>query len=129
KTNRSSEGTELDWARRMLVFAARAAGVDPIDTVFPRVTDDAGLRKETEFIKQLGFEGKSVIHPNQIPIIHDVFNPTEQEIEKALKIVAAAKEAAERGQGAVSVDGRMVDIPVVKRAEYTLVKAGLLEVR
>jgi len=113
----------------MLVFAARAAGVDPIDTVFSRVTDDAGLRKETEFIKQLGFEGKSVIHPNQIPIIHDVFNPTEQEIEKALKIVAAAKEAAERGQGAVSVDGRMVDIPVVKRAEYTLVKAGLLEVK
>jgi citrate lyase beta subunit len=76
----------------MLVFAARAAGVDPIDTVFPRVTDDAGLRKETEFIKQLGFEGKSVIHPNQIPIIHDVFNPTEKEIEKALKIVAAAKD-------------------------------------
>ncbi|MFA6893732.1 MAG: CoA ester lyase, partial [Synergistaceae bacterium] len=129
KTSRSKEGTELDWARRMLVFAARAAGVDPIDTVFSRVTDDAGLRKETEFIKQLGFEGKSVIHPNQIPIIHDVFNPTEQEIEKALKIVAAAKEAAERGQGAVSVDGRMVDIPVVKRAEYTLVKAGLLEVK
>ena len=129
KTSRSNEGTELDWARRMLVFAARAAGVDPIDTVFPRVTDDAGLRKETEFIKQLGFEGKSVIHPNQIPIIHDVFNPTEKEIEKALKIVAAAKEAAERGQGAVSVDGRMVDIPVVNRAEYTLLKAGLLEVK
>ena len=129
KTSRSNEGTELEWVRRMLVFAARAAGVDPLDTVFPRVTDDEGLRKETEFIKQLGFEGKSVIHPNQIPIIHNVFNPTEKEIEKALKIVAAAKEAAERGQGAVTVDGRMVDIPVVTRAEYTLVKAGLLEVK
>jgi len=129
KTSRSKEGTELDWARRMLVFAARAAGVDPIDTVFPRVTDDDGLRKETEFIKQLGFEGKSVIHPNQIPIIHDVFNPTEKEIEQALKIVKAAREAAERGQGAVSVDGRMVDVPVVKRAEYTLLKAGISEVK
>ena len=129
KTNRSYEGTELEWARRMLVFAARAAGVDPLDTVFPRVTDDAGLRKEAEFIKQLGFAGKSVIHPNQIPIIHDVFNPTEQEIARAIKVVEAAKEAARRGQGAVTVDGRMVDIPVVKRAEYTLLRAGLLEVK
>ena len=125
RTERSDDCTELEWARRMLVFAARAAGVDPLDTVFPRVTDDAGLRKETEFIKQLGFAGKSIIHPNQIDIIHDVFNPTEQEIAKAQKIIAAAKEAAARGQGAVSVDGKMVDIPVVKRAEYTLVRAGL----
>lgn len=129
KTSRSYEGTELEWARRMMVFAARAAGVDPLDTVFPRVTDDAGLRKEMEFVKQLGFAGKSVIHPNQIPIIHDVFKPTELEITKALKIVEAAKDAARRGQGAVTVDGRMVDIPVVKRAEYTLIRAGLLEVK
>ena len=110
----------------MLVFAARAAGVDPLDTVYSRVTDDAGLRRETEFIKQLGFAGKSVIHPNQIAIVHDVFNPTEAEIAKAQKIIAAAKEAAARGQGAVSVDGKMVDVPVVKRAEYTLIRAGLL---
>nr|WP_245591134.1 aldolase/citrate lyase family protein [Cloacibacillus evryensis] len=109
----------------MLVFAARAAGVEPLDTVFPRITDDEGLRKETEFIKQLGFSGKSIIHPNQIKIIHDIFTPTEAEIAKAQKIIAAAKEAAERGQGAVTVDGKMVDIPVVKRAEYTLVRAGL----
>ena len=125
KTNRSDDSTELEWARRMLVFAARAAGVEPLDTVFPRITDDEGLRKETEFIKQRGFSGKSIIHPNQIKIIHDIFTPTEAEIAKAQKIIAAAKEAAERGQGAVTVDGKMVDIPVVKRAEYTLVRAGL----
>ena len=125
KTNRSDDSTELEWARRMLVFAARAAGVEPLDTVFPRITDEEGLRKETEFIKQLGFSGKSIIHPNQIKIIHDIFTPTEAEIAKAQKIIAAAKEAAERGQGAVTVDGKMVDIPVVKRAEYTLVRAGL----
>ena len=125
KTNRSDDSTELEWARRMLVFAARAAGVEPLDTVFARITDDEGLRKETEFIKQLGFSGKSIIHPNQIKIIHDIFTPTEQEIAKAQKIIAAAKEAAARGQGAVTVDGKMVDIPVVKRAEYTLVRAGL----
>ena len=125
KTNRSDDSTELEWARRMLVFAARAAGVEPLDTVFARITDDEGLRKETEFIKQLGFSGNSIIHPNQIKIIHDIFTPTEQEIAKAQKIIAAAKEAAARGQGAVTVDGKMVDIPVVKRAEYTLVRAGL----
>ena len=125
KTNRSDDSTELEWARRMLVFAARAAGVEPLDTVFPRITDDEGLRKETEFIKQLGFSGKSIIHPNQIKIIHDIFTPTEAEIAKAQKIIAAAKEAAERGQGAVTVHGKMVDIPLVKRAEYTLVRAGL----
>lgn len=127
RTSRSQEGTELEWARRMLVFAARAAGVDALDTVYPRVTDDDGLRRETEFIKQLGFDGKSVIHPNQIPVVHDVFNPTEKEIEDALKITTAAKEAAQRGQGAVSVDGRMVDVPVVRRAEYILRKAGRTE--
>lgn len=128
RTGRSPEGTELEWARRMLIFAARAAGVDALDTVYPRITDDEGLRAETAFIKQLGYDGKSVIHPNQIPIVHGVFEPTEKEIEQALKITAAAREAAERGLGAVSVDGRMVDVPVVKRAEYILRKAGLAEV-
>lgn len=127
RTNRSPEGTELEGIRKTVIVAARAAGVDALDTVFPRITDDEGLRRETEFIKQLGFDGKSVIHPNQVPIIHDVFTPTEKEIERAQKIVAAAKEAAERGLGAVQVDGRMVDAPVVKRALFTLTRAGLLE--
>lgn len=127
RTNRSPEGTELEGIRRNVIVAARAAGVDALDTVFPRITDDEGLRRETSFIKQLGFDGKSVIHPNQIPIIHEVFTPTEKEIERAQKIVAAAKEAAERGLGAVQVDGRMVDAPVVKRALFTLTRAGLLE--
>lgn len=125
KTSRSAAGTELEWARRMLIFAARAAGVDALDTVYPRIADDEGLRCETSFIKQLGFDGKSVIHPNQIHIVHDIFKPTETEIENALKIVAAARDAAARGLGAVLVDGRMVDVPVVKRAEYILQKAGL----
>ena len=125
KTSRSADGAELEWTRKMMVIAARAAGVDAIDTVYPRASDDEGLRREASLSKQLGYDGKSVIHPNQIPIIHEVFTPTEAEIDKALRIVAAAKEAAERGLGAVSVDGRMVDVPVVKRAEYILVKAGL----
>jgi citrate lyase subunit beta/citryl-CoA lyase len=98
-----------------------------LDTVFADITDDEGLRRETQWVKQIGYQGKSVIHPNQIPIIHDVFTPTEKEIAQAQKIVQAAKEAAEKGLGAVSVDGKMVDRPVVKRAEYVLQRAGLLE--
>jgi len=127
KTSRSETSEELVGPRRMVVLAAHAAKVDPLDTVFSDITDDEGLRRETEWIKQIGFQGKSVIHPNQIPIIHDVFTPTEKEIAQAKKIVQAAKEAAEKGLGAVSVDGKMVDKPVVKRAEYTLQRAGLLE--
>ena len=125
RTNRSADGTELATIRSLLVVAARAAGVDALDTVYPRITDDEGLRREAGFIKQLGFDGKSVIHPNQIPIIHDLFTPTAAEVEKAQRIVAAAQDAAARGLGAVQVDGRMVDKPVVRRAEFTLSRAGL----
>ena len=125
KTSRTPEGTELEWSRRMIVIAARAAGVDAIDLMFPRVTDDEGLRRDAQFSKDLGFDGKSVIHPNQIPVIHEIFTPSEKEIEKAQRIIAAAEDARARGLGTVSVDGRMVDVPVVKRARYILVKAGL----
>lgn len=127
RTSRSSEGTELEWVRRMIIVAARASGVDALDTVYPRTTDDEGLRREAEFVKQLGYDGKSVIHPNQIPIIHDVYTPTEREIESATRIVEAAREAASRGLGAVAVDGRMVDAPVVRRAEAVLRRAGRLQ--
>ncbi len=124
-TSRSDSGVELVGPRRMVVMAAHAAGVTALDTVFSRITDEEGLRKETAFIKQLGFEGKSVIHPSQIPVIHSVFDPTPKELDKAKRIVAAAREAAKRGLGAVQVDGKMVDKPVVKRAEFILQRAGL----
>ena len=126
-TNRSPEGVELEGPRRQVLMAARAAGVDAFDTVYPMVNDDEGLRREVEFIKQLAFDCKSVIHPRQVPIIHDVFMPTPKQIDRAQRIVAAAKDAAAKGLGAVQVDGRMVDAPVVKRAMFTLSRAGLLE--
>jgi citrate lyase subunit beta/citryl-CoA lyase len=125
RTSRSKDGVELEGIRRMLIVAARAAGVDALDTVFPHVNDDEGLRRETDFIKQLGFDGKSVIHPNQIPIIHEIYAPTAREIETASRILEAASEAAKKGLGAVALDGRMIDAPVIKRAEYTLARAGL----
>ncbi|MCX7829137.1 MAG: CoA ester lyase [Thermanaerothrix sp.] len=124
RTSRSKEGTELDWARRHVVMAARAVGVDPLDTVFPSINDPEGLKAETEFIKQLGYEGKSVIHPSQIRVVHSVFTPKPEEVAKARRIVEAAMEAKAQGKGAVSVDGRMVDVPVVKRAMRTLMLAG-----
>jgi citrate lyase subunit beta/citryl-CoA lyase len=125
RTSRSREGTELEWVRRMLIVVARAAGVDALDTVFPHVSDDDGLRREANFVKQLGYDGKSVVHPNQIPIIHEVYAPTEREIDNARRIVEAASAAQARGLGAVSVDGRMIDAPVIRRARFTLVRAGL----
>jgi citrate lyase subunit beta/citryl-CoA lyase len=128
RTSRSKEGVELEWIRRMLIVAARAAGVDALDTVFPHVSDDEGLRREAGFVKQLGFDGKSAIHPNQIPIIHEVYAPTEKEIDMAQRIVEAASNAASRGLGAASLDGRMIDAPVIRRAEYTLMRAGLTAV-
>lgn len=124
KTSRSKDEIELDWIRRMLVVAARAAGVDALDAAYPHIHDLEGLKTQTAFVRQLGFDGKSVLHPNQIPIIHEAYTPTDQEVRKALRIVQAAEEAERRGQGAVSVDGRLVDRPVIKRAQYLLQLAG-----
>lgn len=125
KTTRSDNSEELIGPRRMVVLAAHAAGVDALDTVYANINNEAGLRQETEWVKQLGFQGKSVIHPNQIPVIHDIFTPTAKEIEQARRIIEAAADAAAKGLGAVQVDGKMVDKPVVKRAEFTLQRAGL----
>ena len=117
KTNRSREGSELFYARSAIVVAARAAGVDALDTVFSDVNDEEQLVRETQAVKQLGFDGKSVINPRQIKPVHRVFTPTRPEIQKALRILAASKEAEKRGSGVVSLNGKMVDRPVVLRAE------------
>lgn len=116
KTTRSAEGTELFYARSVIVVAARAAGIDALDTVYSNVNDTEGLIEQTKLIKQLGFDGKSIINPRQIAPILSVFTPTEKEIEKAMRIVAAAKEAEKRGSGVVSLDGKMVDKPIYLRA-------------
>ena len=120
KTSRSKEGSELFLARSMIVVAARAAGLDAIDTVFSDVNDEEQLVQETQAIKQLGFDGKSVINPRQIAPVHRVFTPTAAEITKAQRILAASREAETRGSGVVSLNGKMVDRPVVLRAERTL---------
>ncbi|MCG8483762.1 MAG: citrate (pro-3S)-lyase subunit beta [Clostridia bacterium] len=117
KTTRSLDGIELLTARSMILFAARAAGIDAIDTVFSDVNDEEGFEKEVRLIKQLGFDGKSIINPRQIEIIHRIFTPTEEEINKSMRIIQAIKEAESRGSGVVNLDGKMIDKPIVQRAQ------------
>ena len=120
KTSRSPDGIELLFGRSMVLLAARNAGIDAIDTVFSDVNNEEGLRKETMLIKQLGFDGKSIINPRQIKIVHEVFTPTEKEISRALAVLEAIREAERKGSGVISLNGKMVDKPVVIRAEHTL---------
>lgn len=128
KTNRSPEGSELFLARSTIVVAARAAGIDALDTVYSDVNNEEQLIRETELIKQLGFDGKSIINPRQIKPIHKVFTPTQKEIEKALKIKAAIKEAEAKGSGVISLNGKMIDRPIVLRAERCLEMARAAKV-
>lgn len=122
---RTKDGKESFAARSKIVNAAKAAGVQAIDTVFSDVDDMEGLKESVIEAKQLGFEGKGCIHPRQIKVVHDALNPTESEIEKAKKIVAAFKEAKRKGLGVVSIGSKMIDAPVVKRAEHVIKLAKL----
>jgi len=117
------EGRESLYARTRLVNAAKAAGIQAIDSVFGDVGDLAGLRQWGENSRALGFEGMGCIHPSQIPVIHEAFAPSQVEIEKALKIVAAFKEAQQRGLGVVSLGSKMIDPPVVERARKLVARA------
>ncbi len=122
-TQRTDEGRESFWARSQVVNAARAAGLQPIDTVFSDVNDMAGLRASVLEAKGLGFDGKGCIHPRQIQVIHEAFAPSEQELDKARRIVAAFDDAQARGLGAVSLGSKMIDPPVVKRAQRVVRQA------
>ena len=117
------EGRESLYARTRLVNAAKAAGIQAIDSVFGDVGDLAGLRQWGENSRALGFEGMGCIHPSQIPVIHEAFAPSQVEIEKALKIVAAFEEAQQRGLGVVSLGSKMIDPPVVERARKLVARA------
>ena len=130
KTNRTPGGAELLLARETIVVAARAAGIACFDTVYSNMDDMETFRKEVELIKTLGFDGKSIINPRQIEIVNSVFTPSEKEITKARAVVAAIKEAQAKGSGVISLNGKMVDRPVVLRAERTIalaVAAGVID--
>jgi citrate lyase subunit beta/citryl-CoA lyase len=123
---RTPEGRESFWARQVVVNAARAAGVTPIDTVFSDFADMEGLRQACLEAKALGFEGKGCIHPRQVPVVHEAFAPSSEEVEKAERIVLAFEDAERRGLGVVALGSKMVDPPVVKRALRTIQMAEAL---
>ena len=130
KTPRSRSGAELLLARETIVVAARAAGIACFDTVFSNLDDMEAFRAEVELIKTLGFDGKSIINPRQIEVVNEVFAPTQKDIDKALRIVAAIKEAQAKGSGVIAVNGKMVDRPVVIRAERIIslaVASGIID--
>ena len=126
KTTRS-DGTELAFARGMIVNAARAAGIDALDTVYSDVSNEEGFLAEATIIKKMGFSGKSVINPRQIDPLHRLFKPSDKDIEKARAIMEAIRDANARGSGVASLNGKMIDKPVVTRAKYLLELAGLEE--
>ncbi len=119
-TKRSPSGIELNFSRSMILMAARSAGISAIDTVYSNLNNMEGFKAEVEMIKQLGFDGKSIINPRQIQIIHDVFSPTEKEILDAIEIVETMKDAKKRGLGVISLHGKMVDKPIIERAKRVL---------
>lgn len=122
---RTLGGKESFFARSAVINAARAAGVQALDSVFSDVDDVEGLRESTLEAKSLGFDGKGCIHPRQIRVIHDAFAPTAEEIEKSRRIVDAAAEARANGSGVVALGSKMIDAPVVARAERILRLAAL----
>ena len=127
---RTAEGWESFHARQITVYAARAADVQPIASVFSDISDEEGLAAYVQRERGLGFDGVGCIHPRQIPVVHREMTPSETEVERAVRIVRAAREAEERGLGAVAVGSKMVDPPVVRQAERTVelgVAGGVLD--
>lgn len=120
KTKRYPDGMELMGARSQIVIAARAAGIYALDTVYSDIDDMEGFKREVELIKQLGFDGKSVINPRQIKPVHEIFTPTQKDIEKSINIVKAAWVAKKQGLGVISLNGKMIDKPIIERAERLL---------
>lgn len=124
--DRPKTGEHLVVPRQLLLMACRAAGIQAIDTVWADTLDQDGYRRECEHIKVLGFDGKSLINPRQIDILHEVLAPKPEEVDYALQVVDAIKGAREQGTGVVSLGGKMVDAPVVARAVRVLLAAKSL---
>ena len=123
---RTKEGREIEYARTRLVVAARAAGVDVYDTPFTDVNDDEGIITDAALAKSLGFSGKASISPRHVEVINRVFSPTLQEIDYAYEVMDAIRRAKEQGKGAIALHGKMIDAPIVARAERTIAMATAL---
>ena len=123
---RTKEGREIEYARTRLVVAARAAGVDVYDTPFTDVNDDEGIWTDAQLAKALGFTGKASISPRHVEVINAVFSPTQQEVDYAYEVMEAIELAKKQGKGAIALRGKMIDAPIVARAERTIAMAQAL---
>jgi len=120
RCKRTKEGREIEAARTRLVMASRAAGIEVYDTPFTDVNDDIGIESDAQLALSLGFSGKAAISPRHVEVINRVFSPTMEEIEYAYEVMDAIKLAKEQGKGAIALRGKMIDAPIVARAEMTI---------
>jgi len=123
---RTKEGNEINYARCRMVCAARAAGVEVYDTPFTDVNDDEGIYTDAQYAKSLGFTGKSAISPRHVKAINEVFSPSQKDIDYAYEVMEAIRIGKEQGKGAVALRGKMIDAPIVARAQQTIAMAEAL---
>ncbi|MDU1520402.1 MAG: citrate (pro-3S)-lyase subunit beta [Klebsiella grimontii] len=129
RTERSADGIELLFARCTILQAARAAGIQAFDTVYSDANNEEGFLREAAHIKQLGFDGKSLVNPRQITLLHNLYAPTQKDVDHAKRVVEAAEAAEREGLGVVSLNGKMIDSPIIARAHLVLSRAELSGVR
>ena len=123
---RTRDSDELFYARTKIVNACKALKIDAIDTPFTDTNDYEGLEADSRKAKMLGFTGKLAINPRQIDTIHNVYSPTKQEINHAMRVMSAKEDAEKDGLGVFSLDGKMVDLPIINRAIQTLEIAEMI---
>lgn len=121
---RTPQGDELFYARSRVLMACKATGIKAIDTPYPFVNDLDGLEKDAALAVRLGFDGKAAISPHHVQRINAAFAPTPEQFNWALRVMETAEKARALGKGAASLDGMMIDVPIIKRAERILLRAG-----
>lgn len=126
---RTREGLEIEFARQSLVYIAKGLKLDVLDTPYTAIHDIEGLRADCMKAKAMGFTGKVCIHPSHVDVINEIFSPSEAEISEAGKIISAYEDARKDGKGAVSYNGKMIDLPILRRAENLIARNNLIQNR
>ena len=123
------DGTELFYARCAVLHAARAAGIDAFDVVWSDINDEAGFLREVDLVRKMGFNGKSLINPRQIELLHNAYAPAQEEVDYSRRVIAAAEEGERNGLGVISLNGKMIDGPIINHARVVLERAAASGVR
>ena len=117
---RTKESMEILYARQRVVTAARAVGIDAIDTIYPDIEDLNGLEEDTKFSRQIGYSGRAIISPRHVEIVNGVFTPSEKEIRYANEVLEVIEQGKRAGKGAITLYGKMIDAPIVERARKVI---------